>query len=1114
MWRKRIFSRAAKICLWAAVFGLLPAAARGQVKAWEGTIIIPTYEVGPAEPNPIFFSGRAYQGAKGPIYPYPLLDKLTDVRRDKAYRILYLENDYVRIGVLPEVGGRIFEAVDKTNGYNFVYRQHVIKPALIGMLGAWISGGVEWNIPHHHRATTFMPVDSIIESGADGSATVWVGEIELRHRMKWLVGLTLRSGSSVLEVTMKVLNRTPFAHSMLAFANVAVHANGNYQILFPPSTEIATFHGKNQFARWPLSSEVFNGQNYTKGVDVSWWKSHLTPTSFFAFDVEEDFLGGYDHGKKAGVVFVGDHNVVPGKKLWTWGTGSEGKTWERILTDADGPYLELMIGAWSDNQPDYSWIQPGEERAVTQFWYPVRGLGGLKNANRDAACNLEVTASQARIAFHGTSERKGARCVLKSGDKVLFEDTFDLGPGAPYEKFVMIASGTPPESLDLILYAADGRELVRYVPRSKKNTPLPPPVTPPAAPRDISTNEELYLAGLRLEQFHNPALEPYPYYEEALCRDPSDVRVNTALAILNLKRGMYAEAEERLRTALARSTFNYTRPKDGEAHYYLGVACRRLGKYKEAEDAFERAAWSLAWRAVSFHELAGIASTDGDFAKALDFLDRALGADARNLKTLNLKAAVLRRLGMTEEAASLVTAVRRADPLDLLSLHELYLLQVSDGDAASARESSAALDALLDGSVPNLLELASDYVNYGLWKEAAAVFGPRVIEGGFSSHPLPAYFFAYVLHHMGVRKEALDILHKAASLSPDYVFPFELDFIDILEWAMKENPADARAPYYLGNLLFDLQPERAISAWEKARTLDPAFSVVRRNLGLAYARVKNDLPAAVASLELALAANRKDARLYYELDLIYEAAGVDPAMRLARLEKNHDIVSGSDNSLAREIGLLLLTGRAERALEFLRTHHFHVWEGGGEIHGLWVEANLAAGRYYVERKRYRRALESFMNALSYPENLDAGPPSSGPGSPKVFFHIGLAHELLENGAEAAGSYGKAAEFRPGFSEQAYYQGMALMKLGRDSEAVGQFVDLVRRARESLETAPAMDFFEKFGDRQSAVVRQAHLHFLAGLGLSGQKKESEAAAEFEKTLALDRNHLEARRFLKK
>ena len=239
--------------------------AQSEVRAWTEPLVIPTYLVEPPDPNPIFFTGRAYQGAKGPVYPYAFLDRLTDNRVDKSYLAVYLENEYVKICVLPEIGGRIFTALDKTNNYDYIYRQHVIKPALIGMLGAWISGGVEWNIPHHHRASTFMSVDSTIARNRDGSATVWVGEIELRHRMKWLVGLTLKPGRSCLEVTMKIINRTPLAHSMLAWANVAVHANPDYQVIFPPDVEFATFHGKNQFSRWPVSDEVFNRQDYSEG---------------------------------------------------------------------------------------------------------------------------------------------------------------------------------------------------------------------------------------------------------------------------------------------------------------------------------------------------------------------------------------------------------------------------------------------------------------------------------------------------------------------------------------------------------------------------------------------------------------------------------------------------------------------------------------------------------------------------------------------------------------------------------------------------------------------------------------------------------------------------------
>ncbi|MDH4197189.1 MAG: DUF5107 domain-containing protein, partial [Candidatus Aminicenantes bacterium] len=793
------------------------AAENPAARAWEEPFVIPTYVVGPPEPNPIFYTGRSYQGAKGPIYPYPLLDALSDTKVDKTYRVLWLENRYVKLCVLPEVGGRIFIAVDKTNGYDFFYRQHVIKPALIGMLGAWISGGVEWNIPHHHRATTFMTVDSVIENRPDGSATVWVGEIELRHRTKWSVGLTLRPDSSAVEVTTRIFNRTPLAHSMLCFANAAVHANENYQVIFPPSTEVATFHAKNQFSRWPVSTEVFNSQDYTRGVDVSWWKSHRRPTSFFAFNAEEDFLAGYDHGKRAGVAFVGNHNIVPGKKLWTWGTGSEGKAWEKILTDTDGPYLELMIGSYSDNQPDYSWTQPGETRSVTQFWYPIRSLPGLKNANREAACGFEVAGDgKVRVAFNATSDVRGAKAVVRTGETVILEATADIAPDRPYEKVMTLPAGAREDGLNLMLLAADGREIVSYKPRPRKNGPLPAPVIPPPPPEDIPTVEELYLAGLRLEQFYNPALEPYPYYEEALKRDPGDTRVNTALGLLALKRGMHREAEGRFRTALERLTRDYTRPKDGEASFYLGVALRAQGKDAEAEDAFARAAWDEAWTAAANFELASLACRTSAWALALDRLNRSLAFNSWNTRGMNLKAAVLRKLGRIEEALNCSAAALRMDPLDHQGRYECYLARIARSETKAAESDLKALVGLLGDFATNWLELAADFAAAGLWEDASSVLQLRRQEKSEARNALVEYALAFYADKLGKNDEAAKHLALATSAPRTCVFPFQLEFMDILTWAQRMNPKDALAPYALGNLLYDLQPERAIEEWTKA----------------------------------------------------------------------------------------------------------------------------------------------------------------------------------------------------------------------------------------------------------------------------------------------------------
>ena len=263
----------------------------------------------------------ARRGTQHRIYPYPVYDNLTTEKADKTYKMVYLENQYIKVGILPEIGGKIFEAIDKTNGYNFIYRQHVIKPALISLLGAWISGGVEWDVPHHHRATSFLPMQYSTESLTDGGKTVWVGELELCDRMMWTVGISLHPGKSYLECSFRMINRTPVPASMLCFSNVAVSTNDTYQVIFPPSTQHVTYHAKREFTTWPIATTVFNGQDFTAGVDVSWIKNHSGSMSMFAWNYQDDFLAGYDHGKNAGTMAIADHNVVPGKKFFTWGNG-------------------------------------------------------------------------------------------------------------------------------------------------------------------------------------------------------------------------------------------------------------------------------------------------------------------------------------------------------------------------------------------------------------------------------------------------------------------------------------------------------------------------------------------------------------------------------------------------------------------------------------------------------------------------------------------------------------------------------------------------------------------------------------------------------------------------
>ncbi len=1102
------------IVIFLSIFSSINLHGQAGVKIWEAPLVIPTYRVGEPEKNPIFHTGRAYQGAKGPVYPYPMLDKLTDSREDKTYQAVFLENEHIKLCVLPEIGGRIFYALDKTNGYDLFYRQHVIKPALIGILGAWISGGVEWCIPHHHRATTFMEVDHAIQENDDGSKTVWIGEMELRHRMKWIIGLTLYPDQSIIEATVKFFNRTPFLHSFLYWANVAVHANPDYQVIFPPSTEFGTHHGKNQFTRWPLSSEYYGGVDYTRGVNLSWWKHLPSPTSIFAWDCEEDFLAGYDHGKEAGVVHVADHHVVPGKKLWTWGTGSPGKIWEKILTETDGPYLEIMVGAYSDNQPDYSWIQPYEVKTFRQVWYPLREIGGVKNAHEKAAVNLEITEKSAKLGFNTTSDYTLARVVLRAAEETLFEKTIAIGPDKPFSKEIRMASDIGEKDLEALLISQSGDTVISYTPVNREKTTMPEPVKRPSNPQEIETVEELYLAGSRLEQFYNPVLEPYPYYEEALKRDPDDVRVNTALGILLAKRGLFQDAEKHLKRAVNRAAKSYTRPRRGESLYYLGVVLRAQNKMAEAYEAFARAAWDAAFHSAAHYQLGELACNEGNMHLALDHLARSLSTNQMGTRALNLKTVILRHIGKIEEAERTISEVMAIDPLNFWGGNEIYLIRSKQNDRNEAHRVLNGLQESMKGSVQSYLELAVDYGNCGFLDEAIDVIS-RFMETGSQTNrddPLFYYYLGFYWERKGEKAKALQYYRRAQDAPPDYCFPFRLETLEMLGHVSTLNPQDSRAHFYLGNLLYDLQPEKALKAWERSRALDDTFGMVHRNLGLAYSRIRNDVPKAVASLERAVELSKNDPKIFYEMDLLYQMGGVDAEKRLSLLEENHDTIVLRDDALSREVLLLVQLGRYDRAIDLLTNHHFHTWEGGGQIHNVYVHAYQLRGLRKVESKSYHDALEDFQAALEYPENLEVGRPIHDRKAYKTNYFIGKTHEALGQNRKARGHYLKAADTsrETGWSEILFYQGLALQQLGKSKDAELLFDRLIRGAEERLERETGMDFFTKFGEKQSQEKQRANAFYLLGLGCLGKGRTKDAETAFGDALRLDQNHLWARR----
>ncbi|MPZ21170.1 MAG: DUF5107 domain-containing protein [Luteitalea sp.] len=1094
------------------------------VRVWEEDVVIPTYLAGDPEPNPMFFFGRQSQGAEGRVYPYPLYDALTHKKTDKTYKMVYLENEYVRIGVLPEIGGRIFEGFDKTNNYHFFYRQNVIKPALIGLIGAWMSGGIEWNIPHHHRATTFIPVQHRIEENDDGSKTVWVGELEIRHRMRWAVGYTLHPGKAYLEAKLRIVNRTPVVHTMLAFANVAVHVDESYQVIFPPSTQFGTHHHKREFTRWPISDSSYGSGDFTDGVDISWYKNHSAANSVFAWNYEDDFVAGYDHGKQAGTMAIVDHHIAPGKKFWTWGNGPRGRMWDRILTDEDGPYMEIMVGAYSDNQPDYSWLQPYEAKSFSMYWYPFRDIGGAKQANLDAAVNLDVEGEAAEVGFYATAAYPEATVRLEAGDRLLLDQSVAIDPARPFVQKVQLPNGVKEHDLRASLTVA-GKELVSYQPVRLEPKEMPEPVeTDPPAPEEIETIDELYLTGVWIEQFHNASLEPDPYWEEALRRDSGDTRANTALGINRFKKARYAEAEQHFRKALERLAARYATPKDAGATYYLGLTLKAQGKHDEAFDYLYKSTWNMAWRAPGYYAIAEIAATQGDHAAALRYAERSLEANALNLRAWNLKTALLRHLDRREEAlVALDEALQAVDPLDVRSMAERWLLTHEADHAERLAKTFKEHPATAQ-------ETAAEYLNAGLWQDGVDVLAHALTAAPDDSRvsPMIYYYLAYFSERLGKGDKAEGYYELAQQVPREYVFPFQWEAEIVLRAAIDANPGDAGAPYYLGNLLYDWQPEEAVAMWEQSAKVDPTFPVVHRNLAIAYAH-RNEASStekAIASLEKAVSLpGRKYAMHFTELDQLYEATGKPPEERLEILEKNQQVVAERDDALARAISLKVIVGKLDEAIQLLSSNQFSVWEGGTlNVTDPWTDAHLLRGHRHLAAEQYEEAVADYQTALRFPDTLTSERLGFGGRDAEVAYWTGIAKERMGDQEGARQSWklaSSAAEStqrrrRGGAlvgADQRYYQALALRQLGEEEQAEASLKELLDLANRSLaEASEAEDDSDGFVRGTSGRRRDATAHYVAGLAHLGLNRQEEAAKVLKEALELSPDLLGAKTVL--
>jgi len=1016
-------------------------------------ITIPTYGVGQPEHNPAFFEKRVYQGSCGKVYPVPFIDKVFDEPRNKSYDSVLLENSHVRLVMLPEIGGRIFLGQDKTNkNYDFFYRQDVIKPALVGLAGPWISGGVEFNWPQHHRPGTFMPSDVYIEEENDGIRTVWLSEHDPIDRLKGMHGIRLRPDSALIELRVRLFNRTPFLQTFLWWANIAAKVHDNYQSFFPPDVHYVADHAVRDQSSFPISKEVYYGVDYARrpeSNDLRWYRNIPVPTSYMVCETEFDFFGGYDHDAKGGFVHVANRHIAPGKKQWTWGNHEFGRAWDRELTDENGPYIELMAGVYTDNQPDFSWLNPYETKSFSQFFWPYQKIGPLQNANEDAGVRLVVMEDGSLDLGVAVSRNfEGVRVVLRDSDTVLINERVHLSPDKPWQNQSLKFNGTNPNRLELTVEG-----LIAYRPPDVVSLGRDRVVAKePPAPKDVLLDEELHLIGEHLELYRHPTRSPERYWEEVLRRDPQDTRTNIAYGRYRLKQGLFPDAVNFFNTAIQRLAQYHPNSRSGEAHYFLGLAHRFLGQDELAYSAYYKATWNYEWRAAAYYELATLDSRRGDFAKALMHLDASLETNSRNNKAHVLKALVAGKLG--ERALSNLAEQLRNDPLDHWARH-------ASGDIEGFLKYSR-------NDAQTVLDIAYDYIDAGFFAEAIGLLHlhhDREVPEAAVPNPLHrCQMTRYVLAWL---EKDLSVLGSARELAADYFFPSRLHDQIVLEWALDQEGADPVAAYGIGNFLYDRKRhDEAIARWEEACGGDPAIATAHRNLGVAYWNTRRDGRAARTAYQNALRFAPSDPRILFEYDQLRKKLKDPSEERLSTLQANSELVIQRDDCTVELAALYNETGQPERALDTIVNRRFHPWEGGeGQVLRQYTNAHLLLGQKALDNSDPESALEHFELAVNIPQNLGEAYHLLQ-AKADVNYWTGIALRALGR-EEDARNYFKCSANESGdfqamsvtrHSKLSYFRGLSLLELGRDEEAIILFEDLLTYAEGLLVERAEIDYF--------------------------------------------------------
>ncbi len=946
----------------------------------------------------------------------------------KTIRAIYLENEYLKVTILPELGGHVYSIYDKLNRREMLYRNRVIKYGLVGPRGAWIAGGMEFSFPFAHTTQTVSAVASDLHKNADGSATAVVGAVDWVSQMYWQIAITLRPDTARLEEGVTLFNATPLNHLYLFWTNTAIPATDDLQYIYPMRETVSD----DPFAivqSWPV----------WEGVDQSWYKNDPSALAIFARDVHRDFFGAYYHQSNYGVVHVSDFRQDPGKKLWSWGTARSGRIWDTILSDDDGPYNEIQSGRFA-TQGYREFMEPHRVEQWTEYWYPVSGLdGGFVEANSQLALNVSFIADKASSSGHVQLSlspvaqiRNAALTVSLGPDPLRTIRNLQLSP------MHSAAYVIPARNLDrarrelhVKVQSADGRVLLDWSASAPVDgnqdfvSSVGKPDQTSIALSPETSIEQLYLHGVFLEKTGDTEAAR-TIYRQVLQRDPGYVP-----ALLQEASYFYSAADY----AASERLIHFAQQRENESPvvaYAAGLTYRAEGRLSLATDAFWNAihyspasAPGLSLSAA-YVELGEIAIRQGDYAKATELLEQAVHSNPADAVALADLAVAQRLHGDAQAAASTSAKAKQQMPLLPYALAEDWLDTLTP-HSAIGHEWTRTI-----GSDPqNYLAIAAWYHNMGAWQSSDTVLHAAITDlPSQSLSPMVYYYLASNSRQQGNPQQAMQFVDKALLLPIAQVFPNSLTDAAVLREAVDQNPHDAHARYALGNFLFAHgRYDEAAALWSAARGQNFENAVLLRNLGVYEWHIKKDLTSAATDYERAIALSPKGYRLYTDLDEIYEEAGNASARGRLFQDAPADVLD-RDTVRARRALYFLEQLQPDQALEIFAGHRFKPWEGGVAIHSIFVRATILKGREALAAHQPQQAAEDFKAAMEYPEDLGTGRPAQLE-FPEQFYWLGVALAAQDKTAEATKAWQNAVQ---NGGKRDVFSALAYRKLGQASRA--------------------------------------------------------------------------------